>query len=94
MINGINVYSIIVTVVLAILGYFISYVKTRSDLINKAGELINTAEENHKSTTHAGEQKFSAVVTWLSSMVPAPLKIFITDQMISEIVQKPFDKMQ
>lgn len=94
MVNGINIYGIIVTVALVILGYVTSFIKTRSDLTAKAQGLINAAEENYKSATHAGEQKFDAVVTWLSEMVPAPLRFFITKQMISEIVQKVFDKMQ
>lgn len=92
--EGINIYSILITVGLCLLGYVTSYIRTKSKLIQKAGDLINTAEENYKSVTHSGEQKFNAVVTWLYDMTPAPLKIFITKQMISEIVQKVFDNLQ
>ncbi len=92
--EGINIYSILITVGLCLLGYITSYIRTKSKLIQKAGDLINTAEENYKSVTHSGEEKFNAVVTWLYDMTPAPLKIFITKQIISEIVQKAFDKMQ
>ena len=91
--EGINIYSILITVGLCLLGYVTSYIRTKSKLIQKAGDLINTAEENYKSVTHSGEQKFNAVVTWLYDMTPAPLKIFITRQMISDIVQTAFNKM-
>lgn len=94
MINGINIYSIVVTVLFVVLGYITSYIRTKSQLIQKTEELINTAEENYKSATQAGQEKFNAVVTWLYDMTPAPLKIFITKQMISQIVQTAFDKMQ
>lgn len=92
MINGINIYSILATIAMILLGYAVSYVKTRSDLIAKAGSLINEAEEDFKDTTHAGAQKFEAVCSWLADMVPTPLKPFITKAMISEIVQKVFDQ--
>lgn len=92
--NTWNIYSIIVTVAFVLLGYICSYIRTRSDLIKKASEMINVAEDNYKSVTKAGEVKFNAVVEMLDSLVPAPLKPFITKQMISSIVQTAFDKMQ
>lgn len=54
MINGINIYSIIVTVLMVIFGFISSYIKTKSNLINKAGDFINKAEEDYKSSTGAG----------------------------------------
>lgn len=94
MVNGINIYSILVTIGLCLLGYVTSYIRTKSKLIQKAEDYINVAEENYKSVTTAGEQKFSFVVDTLYNWCPAPFKMFITKQMISEIVQKVFDKMQ
>ena len=91
--EGINWYSIIVTVVLAILGYIVTYIRKRTEIINKASEFINTAEEEYNSSTKQGETKFKAVVSWLSDMVPAPLRPFITHEMIAKIVQQVFDQM-
>lgn len=91
--NGINWYSILVTIGLCVLGYITSYIRTKTNLINKAGELINTAEDNYKSTTKQGEAKFTTVCNWLMDMIPAPLKIFITRDMVEKIVQTAFDKM-
>ena len=49
--NGINIYSILITIGFVLLGYLVSYVKTKSKLINKAEEFINVAEDNYKSVT-------------------------------------------
>lgn len=91
--NGINIYSIVVTVLMVIFGFVSSYIKTKSNLINKAGDFINKAEEEYKDTSKAGAYKFEAVVEWLYGLVPVTMRFFITRQMISEIVQKVFDKM-
>lgn len=84
--SNINWYSVLVTIALCVLGYITSYIKTKGKLVKKAEDFINTAEENYSSATHAGQEKFNAVVSWLYELTPAPLKIFITKQMISEIV--------
>lgn len=91
--SGINIYSIVMTVLMVIFGFLCSYIKTKTNLINKAGDFINKAEEDYKDTAKAGAYKFEAVVEWLFGLVPAPMKIFITRQMISEITQTAFDKM-
>ena len=91
--NTINWYSIVVTVLMVIFGFITSYIKTKSELINKAGDFINKAEEEYKDTAKAGAYKFEAVVEWLYGLVPTTMKFFITRQMISEIVQRVFDKM-
>ena len=94
MINGINIYSILATIGLCVLGYITSYIRTKAALITKAEEFINVAEDNYKSATTAGAQKFSFVVDTLYNYCPAPLRIFITKQMLSDLTQKVFDKMQ
>jgi len=52
--NGINIYSIVVTVLMVIFGFVSSYIKTKSNLINKAGDFINKAEEDYKEVSKAG----------------------------------------
>ena len=88
-----NIYSIIITLLTIIFGFLCSYIKTKTMLVNKAGEFINKAEEDYKNVSKAGQYKFDAVVDWLYNLVPLNMKFFITRQMISEIVQRVFDKM-
>ena len=91
--NGINIYSIVMTVLMVVFGFLCSYIRTKTSLINKAGDFINKAEEDYKDVSKAGMMKHEAVVEWLYSLVPAPMKIFITRQMIAEITQTAFDQM-
>ncbi len=88
-----NVYNIVVTILLCVAGFLFSYLKTKSTVIRKAGDFINKAEENWASVSHAGAEKFQWVVKSLHSLLPMPLKPFITEAMIAEIVQKVFDSM-
>ena len=86
MMNGINIYSIVVTALMVVFGFVTSYIKTKSKLIDKAGDFINKAEEDYKDVSKAGAYKFEWVVETLYGFVPAPMKMFITRQMVSEIV--------
>ena len=88
MINGVSIYSIVVTVLMVVFGFVASYIRTKSNLISKAGDFINKAEEDYKSVSKAGAEKFSWVVYTLHSIIPAPMRIFITEDMIAQIVQK------
>ena len=90
--SGINIYSIVMTALMVIFGFLCSYIKTKTNLISKAGDFINKAEEDYKDVSKAGAQKFEFVVEALYGLVPAPMKMFITRQMISEITQKVFDQ--
>ena len=93
--NGINIYSIITTILVIVFGYLVSYAKTKTALISKAGEFINKAEDEYKSVSKAGAQKFEYVLNALyDNVVPAPLKMFISRQMMSEIIQKVFDQAE
>ena len=92
--SGINIYSIVMTALMVIFGFLCSYIRTKTNLISKAGDFINKAEEDYKDVSKAGMQKHEAVVEWLYSLVPVPMKLFITRSMIAEITQKAFDYMQ
>ena len=92
--SGINIYSIVVTVLMVIFGFVSSYIKTKSNLINKAGDFINKAEEEYKDVSKAGQYKHEAVVEWCYSMIPTPFKLVITRQVCSQIIQGAFDQMQ
>lgn len=92
--SGINIYSIVMTALMVIFGFLCSYIKTKTNLVNKAGDFINKAEEDYKDVSKAGAEKFNWVVTTLHNLLPAPMKLFISEQVISEIVQHVFDSMQ
>ena len=49
-----NIYSIIITLLTIIFGFLCSYIKTKTMLVNKAGEFINKAEEDYKNVSKAG----------------------------------------
>lgn len=91
--NGVNIYSIVMTALMVIFGFLCSYIKTKTNLISKAGDFINKAEENYKDVSKAGNIKFEYVLNALyDNVVPTPLKMFISRQMVSEIIQKVFDQ--
>ena len=50
--SGINIYSIVMTALMVIFGFLCSYIKTKTNLINKAGDFINKAEEDYKDVNH------------------------------------------
>lgn len=92
--SGINIYSIVMTALMVIFGFLCSYIRTKTNLINKAGDFINKAEEDYKDVSKAGSEKFNFVVVALHNALPAPMKLFFTEQAISLIVQHVFDSMQ
>ena len=86
-----NWYSIIVTILMVIGGFLAEYFKTKQKLWDKVNEYIDQAEEAYKNVTKAGKEKFNHVVSVLFELVPVPLRIIITKEMIGNIVQKAFD---
>ena len=54
MINGYSIYSIVMTALMVIFGFLCSYIKTKTNLISKAGDFINKAEEDYKDVSKAG----------------------------------------
>lgn len=91
--NGINIYSIVMTVFMVVFGFLYSYIKTKTNLISKAGDFINKAEEDYKSVSKAGNIKFEYVTGVLYESIPTPMKMFITKPMVDEITQKVFDQI-
>ena len=86
--------QIITTILLVVAGFFISYIKTKTSLMDKAQHAINHAEKQYESYTKAGAQKFEYVVDFLYSTIPAPLKMFITRETVAQITQSVFDSMK
>ena len=85
--------QIITTILLVVAGFFVSYFRTRSDLIDKAKYAINNAEKQYENYTKAGSEKFQWCVSLLWDQLPAPMRIFITRETVATIVQSVFDGM-
>ncbi|SDN15791.1 hypothetical protein [Acetanaerobacterium elongatum] len=86
-----NFVSIILTVLLVVGGFFISYFKTSATLKSKAAGLIAEAENQYRTWTKAGNQKFEWVCDQLYSLIPPWLKPLITREVVGNIVQTVFN---
>lgn len=93
MINGINVYGILVTIGLVLLGFLCQYIKTKSNVLQKIAGFIAKAEEAYKSVTGKGGEKHELVISWCEALIPAPLKPFITREFISNAIDKIFEEV-
>ena len=89
-----NWYSILTTILWVVFGFLVTYFKEKTKLVEHAKYAINSAEKQYELYTKVGYQKFEYAVDMLANLVPAPLKIFITRELIGEIVQKAFDGME
>lgn len=89
-----SAYDIIMLVIALVVGGFALYFKYNKNLATKATQFIAMAEEMYKDVTKAGGQKFEWVVDQLYSIIPAPLKILFTREMLSTLVQKTFDAIE
>lgn len=65
-----------------------------TEITAQAVVFIKEAEEEYKDISKAGGVKFEQVVNRLYSLVPDTLKMIITRDMISEIVQSTFDQIE
>jgi len=68
--------------------------QTIAELTAKAVVFIKEAEETYKDTTNAGGEKFALVVARLHGLVPEPLQVIITEEMIGNIVQSTFNEIE
>lgn len=82
------------TFLLAVLGYFSMYLKTRGDLLSMATTLIAQAEEEYRGLTEAGGQKFVWVCKKLYSGMPKWLYPIISYQDVERMVQSTFDEIE
>lgn len=86
--------DIIIYALLAILGGFMLYYKGNAKINGKVSELIARAENEYKSTFHAGEIKFEWVVSQLYALIPPVVRPFVPRSLISALVQTTFDAVQ
>ena len=87
-------YDIIMLVITVIFGGLSLYLRTKTNLLQQVNSAIVNAEHAYSEVTHAGNMKFNYVVTRLYSLVPAPFKTIITQEMIGRIVQNAFNSIE
>lgn len=86
-------YQIISTVLWIVFGFIVTYLKTKTDIIELAKEQINHAEIMYNEA-HAGEKKMDFVVKYIYKFIPAPMRFIFTEEAIQSIVQNVFDSVE
>ncbi|QHJ84982.1 MAG: hypothetical protein [Bacteriophage sp.] len=92
---NINLVLEIVRIVLyVIIGFVAWYFKTNQKLQDKVTGVIDEAEYMYQDVAKAGGQKHEFAVDALYGYVPAPLKVIISRDMVSTIVDNAFDAIE
>ncbi|RPF41928.1 hypothetical protein EDD70_2988 [Hydrogenoanaerobacterium saccharovorans] len=84
---------ILQTIAMVVLGAAAVYYNTNAKLKAKTTALIAQAEDTYKDVTKAGGGKRSWVVDRLYALIPNPLRVIITRDMVETIVQNTFDEV-
>lgn len=88
----------IITIIFMILtfcfGGIALYFKSKSQLIEKVGQLIYTAEDFYADSTKSGGDKFEFVVDSLYRLVPVVFQKILSKDIISVIVQNIFNYIE
>lgn len=91
----INVIWFAVLFVLGVVAKFITaYLKAKGEITEEAAHQIAVAEEAYAAMEKAGEKKMQFCIDTLYDLIPAPIKLFFTREMIGEIVQRVFDNVE
>ena len=86
--------QVITTILLVIAGFLFEYFKTKTKLIDRAKDAVVYAEHTYNSYTKAGEQKFQWAISYIAGLVPGPLKLIFTEELLGTIIQSAFDCME
>lgn len=91
----INVIWAVVFFALSVVAQFIAaYLKAKGHITEEAAHQIAIAEEAFSTVEKAGEKKMQLCIDALYGMVPSQVKLFISREMIGEIVQRVFDNVE
>ncbi len=91
----INIIWAALCFVLSVVAQFIAaYLKAKGAVTEEAAHQIAVPEEAFATVEHAGKQKMELCIDVLYGMIPSQVKIFFTREMIGEIVQRVFDKVE
>ena len=81
---------IAIAIVVIVLGFMAFWEIKKNGLKETALKLILEAEENMQN----GDEKMAYVIEKLMSLIPMPLQLFITENMIKALIQKVFDNVK
>ena len=87
-----NIIEILQWTGLLLLGVGLAYYRTNAKLQEYVAGLIASAERRY-TDTKSGGVKFAFVCDRIYDMVPLPLRVVITRQMVEQLVQGTFDAM-
>ena len=91
----INLIWATVCFILSVVAQFIgAYLKAKGEVTEEAAHQIAVAEEAFATMEKAGEKKMQFCIDTLYDLIPAPVKLFLTREMIGEIVQRVFDNVE
>lgn len=93
-INVQMIMDILQIVLYVVLGGFALWYRTNAKLNEKVNTFINEAESAYKDTVKAGGMKHEYVVDRLYRLIPAPLKVLFSYDMVSQIVDKAFEGIE
>lgn len=88
------ILSILETMLYAILLFASYFFTKRGKLYEYAERAISMAENTYKDATKAGGKKFEYAVDLVYTQIPPALRVFFTRDMIAEIIQSVFDRME
>ena len=86
--------QVLFAVLWIVAGFFAWYFRTKTNLFNMATEAIAKAESEFADVSKAGNQKMQWATEFLYQYIPAPLKMFITKEIVTKILQSAFDWMK
>lgn len=92
MFSNINIIEALQWGGLLLLGAGLAYYRTNAKLQQYVARLITAAEAKY-TATKSGGAKFAFVCSQIYKLVPVPLRVIITQQMIEQIVQGTFNSM-
>lgn len=88
------IFEILQVVLYVILGGFVIWYRTNTKLNQRVNDFISEAELVYKDTVKAGGMKHRYVVDRLYEIIPAPLKVLFSYDMVSQIVDKAFEGIE
>lgn len=84
----------VVTIALMVIAFFIyiAWQIKKNGLKEFATQMIVKAEDMYKKGQN--DEKFNYVVEKVIAMIPMPLQLFITEDMVKDFIQKVFDSVK
>ena len=91
----VNIIWAVVCAIIGMVAQFIgAYLKAKGAVTEEAAHQIAVAEEVYASAEKAGEKKMQLCIDTLYELVPYQVRLFLTREMVGQIVQKVFDQVE